>query len=303
MNASPSTVSVIMRSKNSAWVIGQALAALYSQERQDFELLVVDSGSTDNTLDIVRQYPCRLIEIPARDYYPGEVLNRAIEQTTGEIVVFQNSDAVPLIPQTLDRLLKPFDDHQVQATFCRQIVRPEAVSWVRRDYATAFPDAADTPEWLPYSLPMAAMRRTIWKQHPFYTDAWGSEDSDWGHWARTNGHQVCYVANALVMHSHNYTLRQIYGRKFIEGEADAFIYSRPETLRQIAVQTLVRSARDVIQSRPTSMLKELFAAPLRNAVSSWAHYQGHRLGCRRQATGNLDTSIGQQAVLDRYEPK
>ena len=50
-------VSIVMRSKNSDWVIAQALAALFSQTYQDFELLVADSGSTDSTLDIVSHYP------------------------------------------------------------------------------------------------------------------------------------------------------------------------------------------------------------------------------------------------------
>ena len=99
-----------MRSKNSAWVIGQALAGLFSQTRRDFELVVVDSGSTDETLDIVRQHPCRLVQIPAQNYYPGAVLNNAIrEHCRGDIIVFQNSDVVPLGPDTLDRLLRPLE--------------------------------------------------------------------------------------------------------------------------------------------------------------------------------------------------
>ena len=84
----PYFVAVIMRSKNSDWVIGQSLKGLFSQEYTHFELVVVDSGSTDKTLDIVKQYPCRLIEIPAENYYPGEVLNSIIEKISAEIIVF-----------------------------------------------------------------------------------------------------------------------------------------------------------------------------------------------------------------------
>jgi len=50
-----------MRSKKSDWVIAQALAALFSQEiQEDFELLIIDSGSTDRTLEIVSEYPAAL---------------------------------------------------------------------------------------------------------------------------------------------------------------------------------------------------------------------------------------------------
>src|SRR5262245_22340886 len=217
------SVSVIMRSKDADWVIAQALSALFAQTFQGFELIVVDSGSTDRTLEIVRQYPCRLIQIPALDYLPGRVLNQAISQASGELLVFQNSDAVPLSPHTLSRLLEPFTDPGVVASFARQIPRPEALGWVRRDYAESFPERGPAPPWMPYSLPLAAMRRRAWERRPFYTEAFGSEDVEWGTWAARSGLCIRYVPDAIVMHSHNYTLKELYGRRFIEGEAGAFI--------------------------------------------------------------------------------
>ena len=114
MSGSAPKISIIMRSKNSDWVIGHALAGLYSQEFTDFELIVVDSGSTDRTLDIVRAYPHRLIQIEAASYFPGSVLNMAIEHAQSDLIVFQNSDAVPLTPHTLGTLVAAFDDLAAQ---------------------------------------------------------------------------------------------------------------------------------------------------------------------------------------------
>ena len=86
--------SVIMRCKNSAHEMGLALTALFSQEYTDFELLVIDSGSTDNTLDIVSAFPHRLIRISPQEYVPGRVLNRGISENSSPICVFLNSSVI-----------------------------------------------------------------------------------------------------------------------------------------------------------------------------------------------------------------
>lgn len=292
-------ITIIMRTKNAAWVVGQALSALFSQKRRDFELLVVDSGSTDATLDIVSRYPCRLVKIEAKEYFPGLVLNMAIREAKGSLIVFQNSDTVPLVTDALERLVAPIENGSADATFARQLPRPEAHTWVRRDYAAAFPETGDAPPWMAYSLPFAAMTRAAWEKHPFYEDAWGSEDTEWGYWARNNGLRVRYVPEALVMHSHNYTLRQLYGRRFIEGEADAFILRERSSLARFAVRTGISCARDALAHVAARDLPGLALTFPRRLVYHWAHLQGHRLGEQRRRSGNRDASMGQKVVLER----
>ncbi|RKH60515.1 glycosyltransferase family 2 protein [Corallococcus aberystwythensis] len=292
-------VTVIMRSKDSAWVIGQALSGLFSQVRRDFELLVVDSGSRDATLDIVSRFPARLIRIEAKAYFPGAVLNRAIREATGDLVVFQNSDVVPLTPDALDRLLAPIERGEADATFARQLPRPEAHTWVRRDYAVAFPERGEAPPWMTYSLPFAAMTREAWLKHPFYEDAWGSEDTEWGHWARNNGLRVRYAPDALVMHSHNYTLKQLYGRRFIEGEADAFILGDGASVLGLARKVGASWARDAVVHLQTRDAAGLLLSLPRRLVYHWAWLKGHQWGEKRLRSGNTDLSIGQQVVLRR----
>ena len=141
----------------------------------------------------------------------------AVRESRGDIIVFQNSDVAPLTPWALHSLLSALRSPTVGAAFGRQIPRPDAHSWVRRDYAAAFPAGRVCPEWMPLSLPFAAIRRSALERHPFHSAAWGSEDTEWGMWAPDAGVTVSYVPDATVMHSHNYTLRHLYGRRFIEG--------------------------------------------------------------------------------------
>ena len=289
-----------MRTKDCDWVVRDALEALFSQNFQDFELLVVDSGSTDETLSIVSDYPCRLIEIQASDYFPGKVLNQAIATISSPIVVFQNSDTIPQHPEALGNLVGPFENPEVMGAFGRQIPRPEAWTWVRRDYAQAFPAEGPAPDWLPFSLPFAALRRSLWEERPFYTEAWGSEDTEWGHWAKEAGHEIRYVPEATVMHSHNYTLRQIYGRRFIEGEADAFIYGRRDPLTRMAWRALRGSARDSLAHLKAFDVPGLVKTPVRLAVDSWAYHRGHRHGENRIVEKDDDAGTGQRTVLERY---
>jgi rhamnosyltransferase len=292
-------LSIIMRTKNADWVVEQALRALHSQTVRDYELVVIDSGSTDRTLDIVRGYSPILIEIPASAYLPGAVLNQAIAQSTGEILVFQNSDVVPLSSHALERLIAVFDEPNVVASFARQTPRPEAASWVRRDYAVSFPAQGDAPAWMPLSLAFAAMRRSMWKCHPFHTAAFGSEDIEWGVWARNQGYSVRYVPECVVMHSHNYTVREAFGRRFIEGEADAFIHHDKVSLPQLAMRIVGSTARDMAYHTKVRDWKGLFEAPVRRTAFHLGYYQGHRHGERRQSGAQVDARLGQRLVLER----
>lgn len=301
MEVSKPRVSVIMRSKNSDWVIAQALAALYSQTFKDFELLVIDSDSSDRTLEIIRQYPCRLIQIESKQYYPGAVLNMGIEQANADLLVFQNSDGVPLSPHTLSRLVAAFDDETVAAALTRQIARPEADGWVKRDYEISFPDTDETPAWIRLSLPMAAMRRSAWEKHHFYTDAWASEDTEWGEWAVSNGLKIKYVKDAIIMHSHNYTNRQLYGRKFVEGEADVYIYDKKPSFKRLLLSTLRHLGRDLYHDLLHGDFRDLAFFCLRDIIYNRAYYKGLKLGYSRRLSGNEDISIGQRNVLTRYD--
>ena len=176
----------------------------------------------------------------------------------------------------------------------RQVPRPEAHTWVRRDYEVSFPESGPPPPWMNYSLPLAALRRSAWEVHPFYEDAWGSEDQEWGHWALRQGWVVRYVADSVVMHSHNYTLRQLYGRRFIEGEADAFILGDKDGVLRMLRRGISSIGRDVIAHVKARDPVGLGLSPVRRAVYQWAYYRGHKLGEARRARGDRDASKGKK---------
>ena len=270
--------TVIIRSKNSSSIIAQTLKALFSQSYKDFELLVVDSGSTDDTLKIVSNYEHKLIKIKPEDYHPGYVLNTAIEQSNTKIIVFLNSDTVMLNFHTLKTLIDKQNKKGVDAVFSRQIARPEAKPWVRKDYETAFPNSSKAPDWMYYSLPLASMKKTAWKLIPFYTNAWASEDTKWGYDARSKGLNVVYEPKAVVMHSHNYNYKQIFNRKYVEGEADSYIFNKSYNIFNFAKQYISSIIHDTIYHLKSFELKELFTTYLRRFIYFYGYYKGCKNG-------------------------
>lgn len=293
-------LAIIMRTFNSAWVVDQTLEALFSQNFSDFKLYVVDSGSTDETLDIVRKYPCQLHTIPAGSYYPGNVLNAAISKIDSDVVVFLNSDTVLLSPDSLQHLVDAFDNPEVHAAYGRQIPRPEADLWVQHDYSKSFPLGNDSPEWITLSLPIAGLRRKTWEMHPFYDKAWGSEDTEWGSWAKSQGCKIDYVPEAIAMHSHNYTFRQLYGRRFIEGEADVFIYDKVTSLLSMIKAFGKSVTKDSLLYIKHGKVFDVIKNIARRFIYHWGYYKGQNWGNRRTMVNDTNTAVGQMVVLGSY---
>jgi rhamnosyltransferase len=295
------TVSVIMRARNSSPTVAQALKALFSQNLLVKEVLFVDSSSTDNTLSIAKSYPVCIQQIAFENYFPGKVLNEALKQTKSEIIVFDNSDAVMLTPSTLRNLITRFENPSVKGCYSRQIPRPDAYTWVRRDYESSFPKFPPQPPWMKLSLSLAAIRRDMWLERPFYNDAWGSEDIEWGNAVKVKGYEISYIHNSLVMHSHNYSLKGLYGRKFIEGEAEAFIFKKSYSLLSCLRDILKSCIRDVFFYVKEGDFINIPKIPIIRSTYYWGYYQGHLYGQKRLKEGISDASRGQKEVLSRYE--
>ena len=268
-------VTVIVRTFNVEWVIDQALASLMEQKGVEIVLMIVDSGSTDATFDMIAPYPYTLIEIEPGTYFPGKVLNRAVEAAETDIVVFINSDVVLLDQYAIAKLIEPLDSANTMGTFGRQIVRPEADLWVRHDYERAFPANGEKPEWMHFSLPIAAMKKEAWEKVPFYTEAWGSEDTHWAVQIKNEGYDIAYVKDAIAMHSHNYTFKQLASRRRIEGEADVYIYpDKSVSLLGTFVSFAASSVRESLYYLKHKQILDIPYLILNRMVYSWNYYKG-----------------------------
>lgn len=242
-------ISVIVRSYNDANIIRRTLSMLLRQRlNEDFEILNFDSGSTDGTREIVAEFPS-VIAIPPEDipYNPARVLNRAVQTAKGDILVFNNSDAIPLNGDYLAVLTAPLRDPKVGAVYGNQLPRPDADPLVRKDYLRAFGDGKIAARWRHmFSMVSSAARRDILCMAPFNPEYQYSEDMEWS-WRLKHHYKlhIVYCQEAMVEHSHNYTPAQLEKRFYQEGIANARLWNLQPSLSHSLLALAVELHRDI----------------------------------------------------------
>lgn len=221
----PSLISILVRTHNDAAFIVRTLDAIAEQVCDyPHEVLVCNDHSTDATEDLIRtRSDVRLVPCPRGAYRPGRTLNALVRAAIGEIVVFNNADAIPLNRQWLQNLVEPLVGGAADATFANQMPRPDATPLVRKDSERAFGDGSVSAAWPRFfSLASSAACRADVLSNPFDEQLLYSEDVEWAN--RCEGFRRRYCPTALVEHSHNYTDRQLARRFYGEGYADQQIF-------------------------------------------------------------------------------
>ncbi len=219
--SSQPAVALIMRSKNEMPYTRDVFEALERQTYRNYVLYNVDSGSTDDTLKVVRQHnpnPANIVEIAPEDYVPGKVLNMMIKAAHEPLIVLLNADAIPLDDQWLEKLLEPLLQGAADGAISRQVARSDAHFIVKEDYSRAY-----AMERFPngvlvnfFSAVACAFRREIWDETKFYTGGY-AEDLAWCQECQAKGRRFVFVADSVVEHSHNYTLKGLYRKRFRQG--------------------------------------------------------------------------------------
>lgn len=244
-------VSIVMRVYNEMPYIKYAIRMLKQQTFQDYELIVVDSGSRDGSYEVAENAnPDIIYQITPGTYVPGRVLNETIGKASGDIIVFNNSDCIPQNNYWLENLIRPFEqDKHTIAVFANQVARPDATPLVRKDYERAFGDGSISSKWKHFfSLASSAVRKDVITKYPFNPTIQYSEDIEWSWRMKQMGKKITYVPDAVVEHSHNYTWKGLVKRYTGEGKAEKEIYQekRGNFLMAVVVSAKLEILRDII---------------------------------------------------------
>jgi rhamnosyltransferase len=255
-------ISIILRSFNEGWALCETLPALQIQKYKNWELIAIDSGSTDGSVELIQKYsPQHFIRLKPSEYNPGRVMNHGMTLARSNVGIFLNADATPQGGDWLGPLVAALNDPQVGAVFGRQIPRPNCRAVFSHDYERCFGPQRESARWGHFfSMASSGIRKDIWMQRGFSERLQFSEDDEYTRWCVAQGFQVVYVPESVVMHSHNYTLPQVWRRSYGEGKALAAVWpGAPKGWswpRSVALGWIADSWRDFRYCRRAGRLME-----------------------------------------------
>lgn len=227
-------VSIVIPSYNGGYYFKECLTMIFKQKFDYlYEVIVVDSGSTDGTLEFLKSYPIKLQQIDLKTFNHGLTRNLGIENAKGQYIVLMTQDAVPANSSWLDNILKSFQDELVAGIYCRQIPREEADVLTKRHLSNWLTNRQDRiisfiENWQTYNElePLqklmlctldnvcSCIRKSVWHKIPL-PRTYFAEDLEWGKKVIEAGYKIVYDPNAAVIHSHNRSWHYEFKRTYL----------------------------------------------------------------------------------------
>ncbi len=220
------SISVIIPTLNAEPWLDALLTRLSRQTVRPVEILVVDSGSLDQTQAVCRQHGVSLLVIPQQEFDHGGTRTMAAKKARGDLLVFLTQDALPVDDCSLQKLTQPLlADEQVAAAYGRQLAWPGASLISEHLRLFNYPEVSFR-RWYKdrhlygfktifISNSFAAYRKKLLADAGYFPDRLiFGEDTCAAAQLLQNGWCVQYVHDACVYHSHDYTFFQDCKRYF-----------------------------------------------------------------------------------------
>lgn len=206
-------ISIVIRSYNEDEHIEKLLLGIGAQRLQPDEIVLVDSGSTDQTVEIARRYGCKIVAIDKREFTFGRALNRGCGVATGDILVFPSAHVYPRYDNWLETLVGPFSSERVVLSYGRQIGNKTTKFSEHQIFAKWFPDESVCPQKSYFcNNANCAIRRSKWETLPYDETLTGLEDLAWAKKAQGQGGWIAYCADAVIVHVHDEEWEEIQNR-------------------------------------------------------------------------------------------
>ena len=218
-------ISIIIPTYNAQNYLEKLLQTLKDQTLKDFELIIIDSFSKDDTCKIAKQYTNNVIVIPQSEFDHGGTRAEAAKMAQGELLIFLTQDALPVDEFRIENIIKVFDDKNVGAAYGKQLSYEDTNLFGKHLREFNYPDKTvvrSKEDIKTYGIKtaqlsnsFAAYRKDILLEiGNFKNDLILGEDVYAGAKMILAGYKLVYVADAKVYHSHSYTVLQDFKRYF-----------------------------------------------------------------------------------------
>lgn len=271
------TIGVVIRSLNEEQHIGRLLTGLAHQTVRPDRIVLVDSGSTDATVEIARRFGVLVETISPERFSFGRSLNQGCTAVGTDLIAIVSAHVYPVYDTWLERLAQPFADDRIALTYGRQI----------GDHRTTFSEQQLMRRWFPSvsvsyqdhpfcNNANAVVRSDIWAAQPYDEDLTGLEDIEWARRAIEKGYFLSYVAESAVVHVHEESWSRLRNRYRREAIAHRRIY---EKQRLNALEASVLGVRHVLDdywaaAKDGVFLRNLVSIPSFHSAQFFGAYQG-----------------------------
>ncbi len=218
-------ISIGIPTRNGMPGVRRLLRQVFAQETtRPFEVYALDSGSTDGTLETLREFPVRVIEVAQAEFDWGRMRDRLFSEARGRIVVNLSQDAIPARSDWLENLVRPLEDPAVGASSGSSIPDPERefpqFQWEKNGYYYFTREIRKfTARYgKGMSFGNTAVPTAVWQQLRVDPQATG-EDFGFQIKLWKAGLRIAFPMDAPVLHHHNYTLKGVFRRCRNEGLA------------------------------------------------------------------------------------
>jgi rhamnosyltransferase len=229
------TISAVIRAYNEEAHLGRLLHGLASQTLAPDELILVDSGSTDGTVDVAEAAGCKIVTIAKDEFTFGRALNRGCEAATSDALLIVSAHVYPLYDDYLEHLAMPLRHTDIALAYGRQV----------GDHRTKYAESRVMSKWFPKNSVLrqrhpfssnanALVRRDVWEKLRYREELTGLEDLDFAKRAIESGDSIAYVAEAPVVHVHEESWERIQNRYRREAIAYKDIYPEADMTRRRA---------------------------------------------------------------------
>ena len=284
-------ISVLIPVKNGGTGLIRCLDGIASQEIDDeVEVVVVDSGSTDGSVERARGLGAQVHEIGPEQFVHGATRNLAARLSHGDMLVFTVQDAVPTDERWLAALVGALERDGVAGAYGRQLPHEDASPPERFFLEFMYGPTARiqrladlqklTFEQTLFSNVNSAIPRRVWESNPFQDDVTMSEDQEWSRRMLLSGQAIAYEPRAAVRHSHAYSLAGAFRRFYASGASADRAYVAGEASRTALRHAMRRYARQELRWLWQTGQRRWIPYTVVYELSKWA---GLQLGLRHSS--------------------